>query len=336
MSVLDWSRRGVLGVVAALGADVALAQAVPERAPNPPAPPEGQTETLKSGVDAVERMTAEVFIDGRGPFPFLVDTGADHSVVSQELASSLGLPMRPLALVHGVAGDVTVPSAFVHAFRVGSRTLGDVALPILLQDNIGAAGVLGIDVLQDQRVVLDFKGRRIQISDSPRRHPAADEVVVRGRSRFGQLVLVDSSLGDRPILVVIDTGAESSIANTAFRRRVVPEQASRDGELTSIFSVTGQSTTGAWAVVPLLRVGGYNLSHVPVVFSDLRSFERWKLHDQPALLLGMDVLKLFDAVEIDFARREVRFSGLHARETPRRTPPYRLADAPAGTPLRRS
>jgi predicted aspartyl protease len=303
-----------MGLAAALFADSALAQAAPGPAAPPPPATTDKTEILKSGVDAANRMTTEVFLDDHGPFPFMVDTGADHSLIAQELAWSLGLPMRPTALVHGVAGDVTVPSAFVHEFRVGGRGLRDVNLPMLIQANIGAAGVLGIDVLQGQRVILDFKGGRILVSDSPRRRVYADEVVVRARSRLGQLLLVDSSLEDQPILVVIDTGAESSIANSAFRRRVIPERASRDGELTSIFSVTGQTTTGAWAVVPTMRVGGFRLNHVPVVYSDLVSFDRWRLQSEPTLLLGMDVLRLFDKVEIDFARREVRFSGLHARE----------------------
>jgi len=341
MRVSDWSRRGLMGVAGALwantalGAETTLAQAAPGALPAPP-PIGGKTEILKSGVDDANRMTTDVFLDGHGPFPFMVDTGADHSVVSQELAAALGLPVRPMALVHGVAGDVTVPSAFVRDFQVGSRGLQDVALPMLVQANIGAAGVLGIDVLQGQRVILDFRGRRILISDSPRRRPAADEIVVQARSRFGQLVLVDSSLGDQTILVVIDTGAESSIANTAFRRRVNPERASRDGELTSIFSVTGQTTTGAWAVVPTMQVGGFRLNHVPVVFSDLISFERWRLQNQPALLLGMDVLRLFDTVEIDFARREVRFAGLHAEEElPRNAGTTRLAQA-GSDPVRRN
>jgi predicted aspartyl protease len=329
MPVSDWSRRGLFGI-AALWAETALAQTASAPATGVP-PATDTTETLKSGVDDVNRMTTDVLLDGHGPFPFLVDTGADHSLVAQELASALGLPVRPTALVHGVAGDVTVPSAFVHDFRVGSRGLRDVALPTLIQANLGAAGLLGIDVLQGQRVILDFKGRRIQVSDSARRRAAYDGVIVRARSRFGQLVLVDSCLGAQPILVVIDTGAESSIANSAFRRRVIPERASRDGEITSIFSVTGQSTTGAWAVVPTMQVGGFRLNHVPVVFSDLISFERWRLQNQPALLLGMDVLRLFDTVEIDFARREVRFTGLHARQAPPpRSNPVRLAQAAPG------
>jgi len=288
----------------------------PHQAPvvaTPPGEPSDQ-DTLKALVDQTHRMTTEVFIDGQGPFSFLVDTGADHSVVSREVAEALNLAAGQTMVVHGVAGDVSVPSARVAEFRVGSRSLQNVSLPLLERSNVGAAGVLGIDVLQGQRVLFDFRGNRILITTSQERHATFDEVVVHARSRFGQLVLVDSSLDDHPILVVIDTGAEDSIANLAFQRRVAEEQTERTGEIAAIFSVTGQKTTGSWAVIPNVQIGGFRLRHLPVVFSELMSFQRWQLSNQPTLLLGMDVLRLFDAVEIDFARREVHFSGLHAAE----------------------
>jgi predicted aspartyl protease len=103
-----------------------------------------KADVLRSGVDGVNQMTTDVFLDGHGPFPFMVDTGADHSVVARERASALGLPVRTMTLVHGVAGDVTVASAFVHDVHVGSRGLRDVALPMLVQANIGAAPRLAL------------------------------------------------------------------------------------------------------------------------------------------------------------------------------------------------
>jgi predicted aspartyl protease len=312
MREFGWSRRGLITAATALGAGRAVAEPARPDAPGPTAP--AAPETLKSILDQSHRLMTEVFIDGQGPFLFLVDTGADHSVVTREMAITLGLPAGPEVVVHGVAGDVVVPSAFVTEFRVGSRRLRRVALPLLVEGNVGAAGVLGIDVLQDQRVVIDFRGGRIVISDSPPTGGAFDEVVVKARSRFGQLVLVDSSLDDQAILVVVDTGAENSIANLAFERHMRSETAERANEITAIYSVTGQSIAGRWAVIPSMRVGGFRMRHVPVVFSELRSFERWRLQNQPALLLGMDVLRLFDRVEIDFARREVHFAGLHAQE----------------------
>ncbi len=310
-----WTRRSLIPAAAGLALASPVGRALGQVAPvpKPPAAP-GAPEALAIGIDAADRMTVDVRVNGQGPFNFLIDTGAERSAISVELATKLGLPMGPDMVVHGVAGALSTGSAIVDDLGVGARHLTHVALPLLGQGNLGAVGVLGIDAVQNQRVVLDFHRDKIFVEATPARTDY-DEVVVHARSRFGQLVLVDSFFAHRPVLVVIDTGAETTIGNLALKRLVTLEREAHP-EQADIFSVTGQSTTGDWAIVPLVQVGGFGLRRLPVVFSDLHSFSRWKLGEEPALLLGMDVLRLFDAVEIDFGQRQVRFRGAHATALP--------------------
>ena len=46
--------------------------------------------------------------------------------------------------------------------------------------------------------------------------------------------------------------------------------------------------------------------NLPIAFIDVKPFEKFGLTDRPAVLLGMDALRLFRRVDIDFANREVR------------------------------
>jgi hypothetical protein len=46
---------------------------------------------------------------------------------------------------------------------------------------------------------------------------------------------------------------------------------------------------------------------MPVAITDSEVFRRLGLEDKPALLLGMDVLRSFERVSVDFANRKVRF-----------------------------
>jgi predicted aspartyl protease len=257
-------------------------------------------------------MTVQVMVNGQGPYDFVVDTGAERSALSAELAAELMLVPGPPMVVHGVAGALPTPSALVDNLTVGDRRLESLTVPLLSHANIGAAGVLGIDAVQGQRVVLDFRRGRILVEASAPRGNAFSDIVVHAKSRFGQLVLVDSFFHDQPVLVVVDTGAQNTIGNSALRTRVRYEPATdRLGQSsTDIFSVTGQVITGDWALVSAVHVGGFEMSHLPIVFSDLHSFARWDLQRQPAMLLGMDVLRQFETVEIDFGRREVRFRNL--------------------------
>lgn len=314
MAGVDWTRRGLGGVgAAALFAAMTgpgKAQVAGPAGSLPPTPPlPAPAGAIGTGLDEAERMTVPVLINGKGPYPFVVDTGAERSALSAELAAELMLVPGPAMVVHGVAGAVTTSSVLADTLTVGGRQLENLTLPLLSAANIGAMGVLGIDAVRDQRVTLDFLNKRIVVSPTPVREQTFTDIVVRAKSRFGQLVLVDSYFQQHTVLVVIDTGAQNTIGNNALRARVRHESLSGPPHA-DIFSVTGQSTTGDWALISAVHVGGFEMSHLPVLFSDLHSFGRWRLQDQPALLLGMDVLRQFETVDIDFARREVRFHNL--------------------------
>ncbi|MEI9853096.1 MAG: hypothetical protein WDN24_22155 [Sphingomonas sp.] len=56
-----------------------------------------------------------------------------------------------------------------------------------------------------------------------------------------------------------------------------------------------------------MRVGGIEFGQLPVAFADVAPFQRFGLLRRPALLLGMDALRSFRQVEIDFPNRQVRF-----------------------------
>ena len=133
------------------------------------------------------------------------------------------------------------------------------------------------------------------------------EIVVTGKRRLGQLVLVDAEADGQKISVVIDTGSAVSIGNNALRARLA-----RSGRLglvipISIASVTGEQTPADYTSIRKIRIGGVNLDNMPIAFADAGIFRHLGLNNRPALLLGMDSLRLFDRVSIDFARRSVRF-----------------------------
>jgi hypothetical protein len=49
------------------------------------------------------------------------------------------------------------------------------------------------------------------------------------------------------------------------------------------------------------------MNNVPVAFADIPPFEVFGLRDQPALLLGTDMMENFRKVSLDFKARKVRF-----------------------------
>ncbi len=296
-----------LALALMLGSASGLAQEMPsvtEVAP-PPAPPPAETiEELDTALDRSGRMTVPVFVNGQGPFQFTLDSGADRTVVSDRLAKALALPPGPPVTVHDISGAEKVATAMVKRLKVGARELGEIASPVFVLDNLGAVGMLGIDSVAEQRVLMDFKAHRLVVEASERERDEPGTIVVRGKRRFGQLVLVDAKFRGRKVYVIVDTGSQSSVGNLAFRRLVTRKLAI---DPVNIVSVTGHKATGDQVVLPEFALGDVQLQDVPILFADLHTFHRFGIDQQPAMLLGMDVLSAFERVSIDFVRKRARF-----------------------------
>jgi predicted aspartyl protease len=305
---------GLLGIVALAGPGVAQQAPAPEIAAPPPvstAAPldQQQAETLSYVREADERMTVGVNIGGRGPFRFIVDTGAERTVISSELARTLALRPGRLTTVHSMTEVSQIETVVIPGLRVGNRTISDIHAPALSRANLGASGILGVDSLQHQRVTFDFQRREMTVSPSRRREehwPDLNTVVVTGRSLYGRLVLVDAAIDGQRVWVIIDTGSEVSVGNRALQ--VALARRNRLTSLTPIrmISITGGQLTADYALARRIRIGGIDINNLPIAFADVHPFRQLHLTDRPALLLGMDALQLFRRVSVDFPNRRVR------------------------------
>jgi predicted aspartyl protease len=132
----------------------------------PPVPNPDPVLYLDASLDADDRLTIPVMINGQGPFQFIVDTGADRSVLSVDLAQRLDLTRGPDVMVHGIAGAQISHTAIVEQLTVGDARLSKVNLPVLAAERVGADGLLGVDVLQGRSVVMDFHRRRLEVRRS--------------------------------------------------------------------------------------------------------------------------------------------------------------------------
>jgi len=281
-----------------------LAQPPPAPAATPAAP-----ETLKLKQDQTARMTIDVMVNGQGPYAFLIDTAADRTVISRELATTLKLPSGPAVLMHEATGDDLVETAVIGHLQLGAHGVDHIEAPLLTAANLGAAGMLGVDSLRDLHIVMDFKTLRMSAEPSRPEPVEPDTFVVRGRSRFGQLILVDAALHGERIFVVLDTGSQQSVGNLALQRLLTTADVRQDlHEQTEIIGVTGKRAPAELNIIGELRVGGLLIRHAPMAFAQLPTFNRLGLDREPALLLGMDVLSHFRRVSVDLRRKEAAFT----------------------------
>lgn len=267
-----------------------------------------RAQDVAIGMDPHDRMTVKVRIEGRGPYNFLVDTGADHTVVSSAVAGSLKLASGERVQMYTITGDQRVKTAALGEMQFSDKSRQNVRAAVLDASNLGADGVIGIDSLRSERVTFDFvKGvMTIVPSRSAEARADGDTVVVTGRLKAGRLVLTEASAGGKSVSVVIDTGSDVTVGNEALRRKLAGSRLLRSVGPISLRSVTGHIINGELMTLDKLSVGGVLIEKMSIVFTDAPIFKVLKLDDRPAVLLGMNAIRAFDRVSIDFANRKFR------------------------------
>ncbi len=272
-----------------------------------PAPPTGPEELLDFN-DNGSRMTVPVTIGASGPYRFIVDTGAERTVISRELAGTLGLARGRDVRVTAMAGVANVGTVVIPMISVGTITGAQIEAPAFEYRNLGALGMLGIDTLQQHAVTIDFDNKVMTVTPSTKvtktRPAAPDEIIVHAKNLLGQLVVTDAFYRNTRIRVVIDTGSVVSMGNLALKKQVARR---RKIQSISLLSVTGEFLQADYTQIDQVKVAGVDIANLPVAFADAAPFKHFGLTDKPALLLGMDALRLFRRVRIDFPNREVRF-----------------------------
>ncbi len=272
--------------------------------PGDPAAP----ETLGYRSDTTERMTVPITIGGRGPFHFIIDTGAERTVISRELAGRLALDSSAMVTLASVADVRQVPTVIIPRLDVGRRSLTSVQAPALLQNHIGADGMLGVDSLRNQRVVFNFERQEMRLSRSAAeddRWPS-DTIVVTAQTRLGRMVLADATVDGLRVRAIVDTGSEITVGNEALRQRLIGRGRIDPNLSLQVTSVTGATVDLNYMVTRRLRIGGALVNNLPIAFGGLELFRQLDLEHRPAILLGMDALKLFRQVSIDFGARRLR------------------------------
>ncbi len=282
-------------------------------APMSPLPPALIDDTLAIEGDdiaarkAYTRMTVEVLVNGQGPYRFVVDSGADSTVVGTRVARALKLPLGTPATLNGMTASARVDRVLIDELSLGSGIVRNLEAPVLREIDLGGDGMLGIDALVGQRLMMDFEKKLIKVEDASLPPPRMDgEIIVTARRRRGQLILTEVKAAGLALEAVVDTGSEITIGNLALRDKLIRNNRKKF-ETVAVTGVTGVTVDLEMAIIRELKLGSVTLQNVPMAFADVPPFAVFRLDRQPALLLGTDVLDTFRRISLDFKSRKVRF-----------------------------
>ena len=316
-AVLFWF--GVIGAEAQATPDRCLSATAQPQAMFAPvaavAPQQANQASAQAGGEAKHdggvRLVAQVYVSGQGPFPFIIDTGANRTAISRELAQRLGLAPIGAGEVNSVYGIATAP-------MVAAQRLDYASLPLLTNDDMpliagevlaGQAGLLGVDSMASKRLRMDFERQCIEISAAVNRFDRGGWTMVPGSLRFGSLIVVEGLVQRRRVNVLIDTGSDATLANLAFANQFAR---------TIHFNPQGRTETRAYtmgdpvilttaAIIPSLQIGDVEVGNITAYIGDFHVFQLFNMITEPTLLIGMDVLSRTRAIVMDFSDGSVYF-----------------------------
>lgn len=265
------------------------------------------------------RMVAPMMVNGQGPFRFIVDTGANRSAISNSLAERLALSPVGVGDVHTVSGVISAPLTEVDGFQYGGLDLAANTVPIVDGAVLGGEqGLLGVDGMRGRRLRVDFENRCIEITPADRRMRRGNGwMAIQGELRFGHLVVIEGHIRGQAVNVIIDTGSDSTLANPAFRDQLRNGvRVSRERmDYARAYTAGAPIVMDSAVLIPRISLGGIQVSDITAYVADFHIFHLWDFNDEPALLIGMDVLSQTRAIVIDYQRGMVYFRLQHRVRT---------------------
>lgn len=178
------------------------------------------------------KPVVDVRIDGRGPFPFFLDTGAGATVLDSAFAAELALP----AIGPTQIGDPSAPEGIAAVqHRVDRLEIGDARFESFfavafdrsglyrggLSPESSPRGVLGMPLFRDCLLTLDYPAGRVRLS-AGELPPADGREIVDYRPTESDLFGVPLRVAGLEQLMTLDSGSPGTISFPDSYRTTLP------------------------------------------------------------------------------------------------------------------
>jgi predicted aspartyl protease len=244
---------------------------------------------------ADNRPAVSVFVNGRGPFVFLIDTAASHTVITPVLRDQLALTPSPGPAVTVVTAAGTTRSRFYSVGTIETAGVGVREVQAIVVDappGLSIAGTLGANFLSKFVMDLNVPARTISFN---RNRGAVDTSGLRqlkGRLIDHILVVVPAFIDGIATEALMDTGGQYTVGNPQLRYRASRRRGGLNVVATDhrIVDAVRQREFAEAYYFDQVTVGPASWRDVRVLIADMRVFRHIGLNDKPAVFVGMDLI----------------------------------------------
>jgi predicted aspartyl protease len=280
-----------------------------------------------------DHMVIHMEVNGDDRAIAMIDTAATFPMIDRRTARLAGVldPGEDPVMVNvlGLTGEDIFPVVELDRLMVGNVVKTDIPVALNLDlDVLGAASVLPASAFEGDVIDFDFSNGRVMIYNGrPDRKPGQSPSSLR-YEETGGLMFVEVRINGRKGRALIDTGSSITYVNSRFAENA---RMTANVEKTQILQgATGGDQSLRVSSARLFAIGDYRVARVDVLVSDPPLFEYLGMHEEPAMVLGLDLLSAF-RMQIDRRRHRIILSlpddgrntktlNLNARDT--RIPAY--------------
>jgi hypothetical protein len=254
--------------------------------------------------------TIPAFVNGKGPFAFILDTGADGSSLYQWFAEKQHLAKGKVRDVYGQTGSVSSPTYSLKTLSVDGRVIHNIVADGLpnRHDAGRQAGVAGNDLMDGTITIFDFPCRTVEIRPKPVDVHAivpSDSVVIQGGSvADGTQLTLPVTVGSVEGTAYLDTGSRDTRISPGFAAAAHIDPSSpafRDADL--IFGIKTKGTVSRIGPIGTVRFAGITVTQAEARVIDLPVFGTFRRGGPPAMILGMDLMSGYRLVYDHEAKR---------------------------------
>jgi hypothetical protein len=251
------------------------------------------------------RLFINVRINGRGPFRFMLDSGAGSTVLSQRVAAILGINVSGNTPARGIGGFGNLGFGDIDSLDIGELTLRFSKIMVADFDSLSGSimsdldGILGYDFFARFPIRIDFPDSILIIyrPGYATKDKFQNDIPLE---IYYQMPLVTGELDGQPLRLVLDLGAQAGVVlqRNSPGFQLVMKRAKELSRTTRIAGIGGSQDVYS-AVMDSLRIGSHLITS-PTVLA-LNDASGLPLPDYIEGLVGFEILKRFD-LYLDYSR----------------------------------
>lgn len=254
-----------------------------------------------------------VWVNGQGPFDFVLDTGTSATVIRSDLAEQLGLRSIDRTVLMNTIDSRIVPRSCLDALTFGPRSVEGLEAIIAELRVIQALhprirGVLGQNFLSQFNFLINYRTKQIEFEEGLELEYQLLGVRLATKEVEGRLlVATPHPLQQKTLRFILDSGAPAVVVFEALSQPLNLPIVYGENPRGELCSTTGCQSASR-GLLTVLRVGDDNLTRLAIVLVTSRTASDERVED------GLLPTSLFSSIY--FNNRE-KFVILNPRVLPR-------------------